>query len=157
MRETIVHVLCDVHHRDGEQVVATLTRRVAVDRYRERELDLCEVCDKSLFEPLFAALGIGARATAMLDEPDGGRYAMIACELCGEVVQRHSMTQHLNGARHLAGTLTRPDGDCPECGRTGMSVNGLATHRIRAHGWDRLGEAYAQARAAQDGQWEAGQ
>lgn len=43
-------------HVEYEQVEAAVTRRFAADTVKECEVDLCEVCDKDLVQPLLALL-----------------------------------------------------------------------------------------------------
>jgi hypothetical protein len=49
-------IWCDGLVHIDEQVEAAVTRRFAADTLKECEVDLCEVCDKDLVQPLLAFL-----------------------------------------------------------------------------------------------------
>jgi len=50
-------IWCDgPNHLDDEQVEAVVTRRFAADTLKEHEIDLCEICDKEIAQPLLDLL-----------------------------------------------------------------------------------------------------
>jgi len=79
-------IWCDGPIHVDEQVEAAVTRRFAADTLKECEVDLCEVCDKDLVQPLLALLAEqgqpvkGSRsiqpALPDIDEPPRRRTAL---------------------------------------------------------------------------------
>jgi predicted RNA-binding Zn-ribbon protein involved in translation (DUF1610 family) len=70
------------------------------------------------------------------------------CDLCGETrVTRQGLGNHIWTA-HVGVKRPYMPLECPDCGRVSETAVGASMHRQRAHGYDMVTEAYAEARKA---------
>lgn len=171
MKEYRIDVYCDRHQ--PENVPGTVTRQVALDGMKFKTLDLCEQCEKELFDevsdllvrfgvpldtPVTApktrktpppARGLAGPEAVFVEppvpaSPDTDR-TKAQCEICDSVVLRSSLISHL----WSHSSIPRPPvpSVCPECGGRYDIPQSMTTHRRRMHGYDSVAESYTIVRA----------
>lgn len=156
-------VWCDGPTHQDEQVEAAVTRRFAVDQLKERELDLCEVCDKEYVQPLIDLLkengqpikpGQQPIAPTLFDQPKKRtatrRPHEIKCPIEGcpwegtkSAGEQHAPRYHggealavlegRHGRHNLDGSRTQLEFRCASCEAAYENNRSLAGHIARGH------------------------
>lgn len=145
-------------------IVVTTVPMPGLVRPAPRRLDLCESCDVELTDKLrelLAARGRKSDAAPALASSSSPPAVLVApvvvepsrkltkrererapwqCPLCELTLTKHAAADHV-WVKHVRVKYAPPKGNvCPECGSKHDSVQQVAGHRNRAHGWTRLAE-----------------
>jgi hypothetical protein len=155
-------VWCDGLIHQDEQVEASVSRRFIVDNLKEREIDLCEACDKEYAQPLIDLLKENgqpikpgqpptlfepptAKARTAIRRPAEIRCPVEDCDWEGTMsaASQHAPRYHdgesINvlegrfGRRLLDGSRIFLEYPCPDCEAAFENNRSLAGHKVRGH------------------------
>jgi hypothetical protein len=155
MREVISYQFCDAHFAQDEKVPATVNRTVALDGADPRLVDLCDTCDKELFDRLMVLLDahsapVGDRPVVpkprQRDESKDPNVVGGVCPVCGMKHYNKSSTADHIWREHIGQPrpVPQPPYDCPDCEVRSSSLIAYRVHRYRLHGVDVLTDAMAE-------------
>ena len=137
MKEVEIHAWCDRCYADAEVKSQAETRVLDIDGAGPLELELCDLHDKELLEPLrllLAERGVRPAKPAPQQHQVAGP-PVAPCPLCGITMSRYGRAGHIftvHGGLRPGDPRPVQEGQCPDCGATPPKQ--LAQHRAQAHG-----------------------